>query len=114
MSASVSRNIDHQIDVSLFFLFVRVFLLEVPIKPSSEQASQVWARLPKKSLANLDFIVQNEPAQLWEIRSGFTQNRAEIGRLSPVRVNYVLADAIQLTEVRCFVRTPFRDRLHDF
>jgi hypothetical protein len=82
MRASVRRNIDHPTNVSLFFLFDRVFLLEVPIKPSSEQASQVWVRRPKKSLANLDFIVQNEPAQLWEIRSGFTQNRAEIGRLS--------------------------------
>jgi hypothetical protein len=69
MRASVRRNIDHPIDVSLFFLFVRVFLLEVPIKPSFEQASQVWVRRPKKSLANLDFIVQNEPAQLWEVRS---------------------------------------------
>jgi hypothetical protein len=87
MRASVRRNIDHPIDVSLFFLFVRVFLLEVPIKPSSEQASQVWVSRPKKSLANLDFIAQNEPAQLREIRSGFPQNRAEIGRLSPLLGN---------------------------
>jgi hypothetical protein len=63
MRASVQRSVVTRRILAWFFLFVRVFLLRMPIKSSAAQEPQACDRRLQKSLAGIDFIVQNGPAQ---------------------------------------------------